>query len=69
MDDIGISTYLLAKQCDIRSFFVEALHWVPMHLPTHAHAHSCRRVLGRHRKKLPIPDDLKKIRNILGTQG
>ena len=23
MDDIGISTYISAKQCDIRSFFVE----------------------------------------------
>ena len=27
MDDIGISTYLSTKQCDIRS---RALHWVPM---------------------------------------
>ena len=30
MDDIGISTYLSTKQCDIAS---RALHWVPMPMP------------------------------------
>ena len=34
MDDIGISTYLSTKQCDIRS---RALHWVPIPMPTHVH--------------------------------
>ena len=37
MDDIGISTYLSTKQCDIKS---RALHWVfipmPMPMPTRA---------------------------------
>ena len=36
MDDIGISTYLSTKQCDIRS---RALRWVPIPMPMPTHAH------------------------------
>ena len=39
MDDIGISTYLSAKQCDIRSFYVE--HYIGCPYPWVLGGHGC----------------------------
>ena len=41
MDDIGIFTYLSAKQCDIRSFFVEPYIGCPYPCPWVLGGHGC----------------------------